>query len=422
MQRSHFETLSASKPVWGATVASWLLVLPCWGEDNLPAELQLTNALRLNYASSDRVLSDETDYLLTTLQSKATFVLSPSVRGAMLARAGGQLHPDSSSSADLPYAYLDVTTSALDIRIGKQILAWGKTDALNPTDVVTPRDYTTLLPFDEDERSGVWGVNTTYFATDTIFATLFVSENFEPSTLPFVSNDEQIYYFDEGTGKRPQFGTRVGANTGDIDFSFSAYRGPGLLAQAEQIDVLSTGEQLITLRYPDITMFGFDLARNIGKFGVRMEGSSVQPNNEGSVAANGMQPYHILVAGVDRTLYGDLNINVQLYSQFNKPEGVVSSPAVSDINGLIFAQNHRITNGITFRIANQWKNQTVSAELFARHYFSDSSTYLHPMASYALTDEFKWTVGAAWYIGNDGTLFGVLKKNNSIFSELRYSF
>lgn len=403
-------------------MASWFLALPGRGEGKLPAELQLTNALRLNYSSSDRVLSDESDYLLTTLQSKATFDLTSSVRGAILARVGGQLNPGSSSNADLPYAYLDVLTSTLDIRIGKQIVAWGKTDALNPTDVVTPRDYTTLLPFDEDERSGVWGVRTTYFATDTVFATLFVSEDFEPSTLPFVSNDKQLYHFDEGTEKRPQYGARVGANTGDIDFSFSAYRGPSLLAQAEQSETLPTGEHFINLRYPDITMFGFDLARNIGKFGFRMEGSSVRPNNEGLIAANGMQPYHILIAGMDRTLYGDLNITMQLYSQRNEPEGVMTSPMVYNINGLIFAQNHRTTNGMTFRVANLWKNQTVSAEIFARHYFSDHSTYLHPMASYTLTDEIKWTVGAAWYFGDEGTLFGTMRKNNSIFTELRYSF
>lgn len=420
MQPSRLEILNASS--WGALAVGSLLALPCWGDDSAPAELQTTNAIRLNYASSDRMLTEETDYQLATLQSKATFVLGSAVRGAALARFSGQWHPSSKSDTDLVYAYLDIGLPAIDVRIGKQILAWGKTDALNPTDVVTPRDYTILLPFDEDERSGVWGISTTYFVTDTIFAKLFLSPNFEPSTLSFVSNDEQLFQFDEGTDKRKQFGLRFGASTEDIDISVSAYRGPSLLGQAEQIDVLPTGEQRIILRYPDIRMLGFDLAKNVGKYGVRIEGSVVQPDEEGTGAGNTMQPYHYVVMGVDRTLYGDFNINFQFYIRENKLEHAVTPSTASYINGLIFAQNHRTTNGITLRLANQWKNQTVSAEIFVQHYLSDGSTYLHPMVSYAVTDDIKWTLGAAWYIGDGGTLFGVMEKNNNIFSELRFSF
>jgi len=187
------------------------------------------------------------------------------------------------------------------------------------------------------------------------------------------------------------------------------------------VEVLPTGQQSVLMRYPDIRMYGFDLAKNVGKYGVRIEGSSVQPDEEGSTVGT-MQPYHYMVVGVDRTLFGDFNINLQLYIRENKPEDAGPPSTVSYINGLIFAQSHQTTNGITLRLANQWRNQTVSAEIFVQHYFSDGSTYLHPMISYAVTDEIKWTLGAAWYFGDNGTLFGVMEKNNNIFSELRFSF
>jgi hypothetical protein len=77
---------------------------------------------------------------------------------------------------------------------------------------------------------------------------------------------------------------------------------------------------------------------------------------------------------------------------------------------------------MTARVANQWKNQTVSAELFVQRYFGDGSTYLHPMASYAVSDHLKLTAGAVWYLGREQTLFGVMKRNRAVFSELRYAF
>ena len=58
-------------------------------------------------------------------------------------------------------AYLDLSHGPLDLRIGKQIIAWGRADRINPTDNLTPRDYTLLVPDDDDQRLGTPAVKAT---------------------------------------------------------------------------------------------------------------------------------------------------------------------------------------------------------------------------------------------------------------------
>lgn len=375
--------------------------------------VRFSNAVRLNYASSDRWLSDERYYYLATFESKALLDLAPSVRATLQLRASRTMGPLERSSVQLPFAYLDVKTTSVDFRIGKQILAWGRTDALNPTDVVSPRDYTTMLPFDEDERRGVWGVRSNVYASETVVASLFYGWRFKPSTLPFVSDR---FGFDLDAARRRQLGLRVSTSNADFDFSVSAYRGASLLAEARHVD-----GGITSFGYPEIDMLGADFASNFGKYGVRIEGASVRPRAANPDGGTGMRPYRYLVAGADRTFFSDLNVNVQLFGRWSGsgpgPEG-----AIERINNLIFVQTRKNTYGMTFRVANQWMNQTLGAELFVQRYFGDGSTYLHPQISYAISDHWKGTAGAAWFTGRDGSLFGVMKKNNAVFGELRYSF
>lgn len=384
--------------------------LPARGDD----ALKLSNAIRLNYASSDKWLSDERHYYLASLETKAIADIAPRVTGALQLRAGAIAGPAQRSHAEFPFAYLDVKTAAVDFRIGKQILAWGRTDALNPTDVITPRDYTVMLPFDEDERSGAWGVRSNIYANETVVASLFYGVKFKPSTLPFVSRGERQYVFDTDGARRRQLGLRVSTSNEDFDFSVSAYRGASMLAEAGRVDGSTT-----YLHYPVIDMLGADFAKNFGKYGVRIEGAAIRPR---ATSPNGMQAYRHLVAGADRTFLSDLNVTIQLFGRWTErgPEG--TGGQVEAMNNLIFVQTRKNTYGTTFRIANRWRNQTVGAELFVQHYFGDGSTYLHPQATFAVTDHVKIAAGALWYLGKRGTLFGTMKKNNALFSELRYSF
>ena len=54
----------------------------------------------------------------------------------------------------------------LDVRAGRQIIAWGRADGLNPTDNLTGEDLTLLAPDDDDRRLGTTALRASYYLGD----------------------------------------------------------------------------------------------------------------------------------------------------------------------------------------------------------------------------------------------------------------
>jgi hypothetical protein len=77
-------------------------------------------------------------------------------------------------------AFLDVYFSDFDLRLGKQIITWGKADVYNPTNNVNPTDYTDLL---DDEYIGVVAANFNYYWNDWNLQLVGVP-GFTPSRFP----------------------------------------------------------------------------------------------------------------------------------------------------------------------------------------------------------------------------------------------
>ncbi|MBI3605573.1 MAG: hypothetical protein HY202_06050 [Nitrospirae bacterium] len=49
--------------------------------------------------------------------------------------------------------------------VGKQIVVWGRADGINPTDNLTPHDFTVLLPFEDDQRFGTTALKLDLYIT-----------------------------------------------------------------------------------------------------------------------------------------------------------------------------------------------------------------------------------------------------------------
>ena len=59
---------------------------------------------------------------------------------------------------------MDVRLGRLDVRAGRQIIAWGRADGVNPTDNLSGQDLTLLVPDDVDRRLGTTAVRASYYA------------------------------------------------------------------------------------------------------------------------------------------------------------------------------------------------------------------------------------------------------------------
>ena len=402
-------------------------------EDSAPGGLtqflqaqNISGTARANYFRSSKRLDDDTNFLGATVQLKVLPELTGTIDGKLEIRI---TNPSPGNSGEtqgrLLEGYVTAHFEKADLRIGKQIVAWGRADGINPTDNLTPRDYVVLLPFDDDQRFGTTAVKLDTYLSPEHTLTVFATPFFEPSkvTLPVGS----VKTSPARTLSNSELGLKLNKVGDDSDGSISYFRGFSLLPDARVIG--SSGvEPTLKLHYDRISVLGADFARNYGRFGFRGELAYVDTADDAGTDPGVKNPYLFWIAGADRTFFENLNINVQFFQRrvrrYNNPANITDSTErlVAIQNAITGGQQDRISNGISFRAGNKWFNDTLEAEIFAVVNVTRHDNFIRPLLTYTFSDHWKGTLGAELYRGAAQTQFGNLKSNRGGFAELRYGF
>jgi len=75
----------------------------------------------------------------------------------------------------LKEAYVDLGFNDFDLRLGNQVLVWGKSDGMPITDVITPIDLSEfVIPEFEDQRLGIPAAKLSYYLGDFTFEGVFI--------------------------------------------------------------------------------------------------------------------------------------------------------------------------------------------------------------------------------------------------------
>src|SRR5206468_3366819 len=89
---------------------------------------------------------------------------------------------------DLREAYVNLYAGPLDLRLGQQIVVWGRPDALNPTSNITPVDFRIHSPVEDDRRLGNVGarafLNFAPFRLEGVWMPLYSPTELPPLPLP----------------------------------------------------------------------------------------------------------------------------------------------------------------------------------------------------------------------------------------------
>jgi hypothetical protein len=393
---------------------------------DLLQQMRATGHWRTNYFHSSKSFDDETGFLGGTLQLKALPSLTDRVDGKIEARiTNSAIGASGATRFVLLEGFATVHFSKADVRIGKQIVAWGRADGINPTDNLTPRDFTVMLPFEDDQRFGTPSVRVDTFLSQEHTVTVYATPFFEPSKIPLPADGGG---FVEQKPARSlselQSGLKLDKVGEGYDWSVSLFRGNSLLPQV----VPGAGGSAQELRYDRITVLGADFARNYGRFGFRGELSYIDTSDDDGLDPGIKNPFFYWIVGVDRTFFENLNVNLQLIQRrvrhFREPESFADplERGTAVQNAIFNGQRDHVGNGISFRISNQWLNETLEAEIFAAVNFERSNSFLRPLVTYAFNDQWKGTLGAEIYRGPIVTPYGSLKVNRGAFVELRYGF
>ena len=146
-------------------------------------KLNLNGSLRAAYFGASRKFDDKKDLSAGSLWLKSSSSLGNSASYV----AEGWLRNDESFNGInrtlLREGYFNFTAGEADLRVGKQIIVWGRADGINPTDNLTPRDYTMLAPESDDQRFGAFAAKMTYHFQNIALTGIWLPD-FNPNILP----------------------------------------------------------------------------------------------------------------------------------------------------------------------------------------------------------------------------------------------
>ena len=383
---------------------------------------------RVDYYSASKRLDDNHSLPGLTFQPKA----APKFGNWGDAKIEGRLTDQDLADrrepqqARLLEAYTNFYFKSFDVRIGKQNIPWGRADALNPTDNLTPKDFTVLSARDEDDRrTGTAAVKANYYRGPYTLSVVWLPL-FNPSTIPltapqgFLITEEKR---NRGRSADQGFAAKLDHTGGDLDWSVSYYYG---------LDVLPVGMPVTptqsVLVHNRIHVIGLDFAKPIGRYGLRGEAAYVQTQNPDGKDFFIKNPYFMAVMGVDRDITDDLNVNIQAYHRyivsFNDPFAIEDPVArsVAVLSDTFNQQLDRIQGGFTGRIKATWLNKTLEGELLGMLNLPRQDFFLRPSLAYAVTDVWKAFVGWDIFNGRRDSFFGRLQPTSAFFVELRATF
>ena len=358
-------------------------------------------------------------------------------------------------SVELREAYVDVkgfVFENVDLRIGRQRIAWGTADKLNPTDNLNPDDLEDI--WDYGRHLGSNAVKLSIYAGNFAFSGVFIP-TFTPAVLP--RGDWLDIFADEfslGTAsnvplsaisdrifiKNPEstlkeaskFGLKVSKNVFGFDFSLSYVYGKDDIPILRKVIIsdpsfMSLPDSII-LTFPRMKIFGFDFAGDLGGVGVWGEAGVFFPEqvvfeyalnrlgNEMVIYSSNIlekKNYTRFIFGMDYTFKNEMYLNLQYLHGFlhERGRGNLRNYFVFNFEKKFFDDKVKLnflSGGIEFKRLKDIK------ENYAFIY--------NPQISYSPIDNFEFVLGGRLIDGKGKTMFGRIKDRDEVYLKVKYSF
>lgn len=417
---------------WGVAAAEEVPIPPLPGAaqpmsiERAASDLGLDGSLRGSYWTRDHNLEQLNSVGAATLWMRAR----PRIAPWLSARVEGWVTDQKLGRGDnwrgeLREGNLVANFEPFELRIGREIVAWGRADRVNPTDVIGSRDYTLLFPEDDDQRRGNAMVHARWGQGGYTVSALWLPE-FRPNRYPSGARQPGIILLGEHSPTEvAQFAVRLDRSGGGIDWSLSYFDGLDRDPRF-QVAALSPALATVSRRYDRIRQVGADAATNFGEYGVRGElAYTFSPDGAG---ANYRRSGFYMVLGGDRTFNERLNVNIQYIYRFVdgwQDPTQVANPLQQGLalrNAAISNQRYRNQHGVTARVAYRWPGDKFETELAATFNATALDGLLRTRLTYKPTDHLRLSVGGDWFFGNEDTYLGEFRRNSGAFLEVRYGY
>lgn len=346
----------------------------------------------------------------------------------------------------------------MDLRFGKQRIAWGTADGFNPTDNFSPLDLED--PLDFKNKLSVWALSANIYYSS--FDLQFVFQPlFEPALLPNIqlvspeSNrimqryqnrlSEPLILLPEFRAKNFIYGLRLRYKGELFDISLSYFRGFGVIPVTRDIKIETSGFALSSvtpvLSYPLQDIVGFDIAMNLFDIGIFGEMAIVLPEGvELNYYVNGNRledkdkkmfgipeniisvedrPYIKFAGGIDYTIRGGYYLNIQYV------RGFFNELSYSAINNYIFAYIRKEFFDSTLQVQPTFGFEFDSDldEKFGGEAYRGEKAYIFSLeTSYIPFNTGRITLGGAFARGDKGSNLKMFEKLDQIYLKFRLDF
>jgi hypothetical protein len=360
---------------------------------------------------------------------------------------------------DLREAYVNTYLGPFDLRLGQQIIVWGRADALNPTNNLTPLNFNIRSPLEDDLRLGNVGargfLRLSPIRLEGVWLPVYLPTELPPITLP--------QYVSFGTPTFPSPDLRNGLGAGRIHLELPSFEAsvsylhgyaplPGLTRQSVTFDMVNPSVIISRTAYQQ-QVVGADFSTALGDvLTLRGEAAYRRPydwQNKPYAARPDLQ----YVLGVDHN-FGSLSVIAQYLGRYvfdwQKAEGPTMDPAtLGDIlkmgpgaetnygdlvrnavdaqlakqSQILFGQTARVQHIATLRFEWLLAHETLSLSSLCLVNFTTKEWLITPRIGWRISDALTAYVGAQVFHGPTDTLFGLIDADLSAgYVELRFTY
>jgi hypothetical protein len=373
---------------------------------------------------------------------------------------GMQSQTEQQATLDVREAYVNTYLGPVDLRLGKQIIVWGRADLLNPTANLTPNDLHVRSPIEDDRRIGNIAARANLRLAPVRLEGVWIP-TYAATVLPPIDLPQFVYYSDPNFPKpeldKGLLAGRVHLELPAVEMSVSYLHGyaplPGLTYVPGSLTFSATNPSVLIARtaYKQ-QVVGFDFSTAIGDIlALRGEAAYRRPYDyEKAPYAPAPYPDLQYVLGVDHT-FGSVSVIAQYLGRYtfhwSKEDGPLAgagdtsqlqtdNPSVSKQeavesvnlllaknNQILFAQTAKIQHLATVRVEWLLLHDTLSLSALGLMNFTTKEWLAAPKIGYHLSDTLIAYVGAEILTGPSGTLFGLVdQKMSAGYVELRSTF
>ena len=359
---------------------------------------------------------------------------------AELRLRGGYEDGEAVFTVDPREAYINLYLGPVDLRFGHQVIIWGRADAVNPTNNLTPMDMRVRSPLEDDMRLANLALrahlNLDPFRWEVVWVPFFRASHFPnfqiPSTTPLAIKMDDPEYPDANL-KNSTIATRLHFTWPAFEFSVSYLIGtstfPGIYLKEIDFAKLQVTVAMASYQHQVV---GADFATTIGSVGLRGEFAYRQPQGY-ETYEHAPLPDLQYVLGVDREFFAQVNVILQYSGRavldWDAVQGSGSTiPALfrdmfKEKRRMIASQQEQFQHSATLRVQWMLLHDTLSLEMLGMYNFSTEELLLRPRLTYDITDALRFSAGGMVYLGADNTLFDMIEESQSSgFVELLASF